>query len=86
VLKVPAVHLVELVQVQVLARHDAHGDDAGDARSEQDHVADFHLAGEAADKTTLKLVVIALRFPRPRIARPDKPNAVSEEHVGIRPG
>ena len=34
----------------------------------------------------IAFIIIALRLPRSRIARPDEPNPVPHKHVGIRPG
>ncbi len=85
-LKVPSVHVVELVQVRIIAGHDPHGNNRGYPCTKEHHVAHLYFAGETANETTFELVVVALRLPSPGVARPDEPHPVPQEYLGIGPG
>ena len=84
VLQVPAVHVVEGVQVQVVAGHEAHRGDRREARAQQEHVAGRDLAREAPHEAALELVVVALGGPRSGVPRADQRDAVPQEDLGIR--
>lgn len=75
-LQVPPVHVVELVEVQVLAGHDPDRADRGDRRAQQEHAADLDLAGEPADGGAVELVIATSLIPGPCISWPDQANAM----------
>lgn len=82
-LEIPAVHVVEWVEVLIVAGDDAHGANAVDPGAEYDDVADLHLTGKATDEAALEALVLFTRLPWPRIPGPDEPHAVGEEHVRV---
>ncbi|MER3466695.1 MAG: hypothetical protein C4340_06205 [Armatimonadota bacterium] len=85
VLEVPSVHVVELVQVQIVAGHDPDRAYTRDAGAEQKDIANLDLAGKAAHEPALELVVITFRRPRSRVPWADEADAVLQEHIRVRP-
>lgn len=51
VLQIPSVYIIELLQVEVITCDDADRRDRGDARPEQQHVANCDLLSEATDES-----------------------------------
>lgn len=83
VLKVPSVHIIEGIDVEIVARDEPNCSNRGERRPKQEDVAGRDFACEPAHKSALELVVIAFWAPRASITRTKQGNAVLQKDVGI---
>ena len=64
VLEIPAVPVIERLEVLIIASNDAHGANPIDPRAEHDDVTDLHLAGKATYEASLEARVLFSRASR----------------------
>src|SRR5262245_6005440 len=85
-LQVPAVHVVELREILVVAGDQADGFYDRVPGPQEDKIPGSGLGGEPPyGRGIVEVLVRASFFPRPRIARSDQPDAVTQEEGGVRP-
>ncbi|RTG98964.1 hypothetical protein CSW50_13870 [Thermus scotoductus] len=84
-LEVPAVDVIELLEVEVVAGHDADRTEGRDPCAQQKDIPDLDLAGKPAHETAPELVVVSPWLPRAGIPGADEANAVLQEDVHVRP-
>jgi hypothetical protein len=81
VLKVPSVHVVEGVDVEILARNDADRRNRREARSQSEGIATANFTGKATHESALELIVITFRPPRASIAWTEQSDPVFDKNV-----
>jgi hypothetical protein len=68
VLQVPSVHIIEGVDVQIVARDESNCRNRSDPSSKEKNIADRNFARESTHESAVELVVIAHWAPRASIA------------------